>query len=681
MSEQLALAKLASSGLGHIPMPLLHMEVLSPSQTAAVEGHFAAVPSICINYMDPRSPHVDGQPLRHHPLYPPFRRYRYLVDPPPDRKGKVQRYVQPTKQGVCAYFPPLLDWNSILLDTDKRIFITEGELKACKATSMGFPTIGLGGVNNICSRKTQCEFLPELDKIDWATRDVFIVFDNDGQPKPDVLLAVAKLVEELQQRGGVCYLITLPAHPTGGKMGLDDYFLVYNAQDFTQLIATAQAMGYCKELWKLNDTHVVIQDPLCVVETSSNKMIKLADFKAFRDNQRVPEQAIQKDGSISLKPVPVASHWTSWPMRMSAPGIAYIPGQPAFGADGKYNMWRSSGLEPKKGDISLFMQLLDHMFGKGDEGKAARKWFLQWAAYPLQNPGAKLYTSVLLWSPEHGVGKTLMGYQLRNIYGLHNCTEINQAHLTGSFNSWAERKQFVIGDDITGSDKRELADRLKSLITQDQIRVNEKYIPEYTLPNRCNFLLTSNRASALYLEDDDRRSFVWKVANKPDTDFFKAYDNWYQYPDHTPKPIATAAVHHYLLGIDCSDFNPKAKALTTEAKTAMIEDARSAHSAWIHRMLECPELCLRIGQVEIDCDLFSAQELLNFFMADPSGMGSSVKAQAFGCELKAAGVRQIDQLRWGNPTRRDRFFAVRNAEKWLRASSSTVRKYVESKKK
>jgi hypothetical protein len=73
-----------------------------------------------------------------------------------------------------------------------------------------------------------------------------------------------------------------------------------------------------------------------------------------------------------------------------------------------------------------------------------------------------------------GTGKTLLGYTLARIYG-QNFIKIKIKDLYDTW--WAENRQFVLGDEITGSDKRAEADMMKAMITQEEVNINIKYIP------------------------------------------------------------------------------------------------------------------------------------------------------------------------------------------------------------
>ena len=669
-TPDLALDQLQSSGLGSVPLQDLDWEYLTAEQTQAIHPGFAPCPSLRINYHDPRT----GKRLSHLPKWPAFFRIRY-VGPltPVDKKGTPIRYMQPPNLGVCAYFPPILAWREIIEDPSISLVITEGEKKAAKACLEGFPTIGLGGVSNITSRKTGVHFLPELEAINWVQRKVWIVFDHDKAPKPDVYAAANRLADELRNRGAMVYYVNLPAPGPNVKVGLDDYLCSHTRQEFAQLLGTSSSFTISEPLWTMNTEFSTLLNPHVVVSRTTGAILKPETFTSYYRNRLVPEQRLTQDGEISMKLVPTAAQWLSWPLRTSAVNLVYQPGQDEFTESGDYNVWKGWGCEPKKGDIKLLHELLGYIFGNDLDGRAARKWFLQWCAYPIQHPGAKLYTSALLWSPEHGTGKTLLGYMMREIYGRPNFEEIGQEQLHGRFTGWAEHKQFILGDEITGSDRRELADRLKSLITRETIRIDIKGIPDYSLPNMANFMLTSNRPNALYLEDDDRRFFVWEVKDKAPQELFTKIDRWYRSPE------GASAIHHYMLQVDVSDFDPNAPAPGTQAKEAMTETGLSTHAAWVRRLKDNPNKVLVSGKTPLVGDLFTARELLRLFETQEGKTG--VAQQGISVELHSAMMPQLKQVRWGaGNANRDRFYVVRNAEKWLKASPEAIRKHVEATK-
>ena len=666
----LATAKLESSGLDMDDAEILGIECLDGLSTANLHTSFKQLCSLKLNYFG-----HDGLPLTDWPGGDPFYRLRYLeiaTDFSAQTDKKVLRYVQAPGTAPVAFFPRNQDW-SLLQDPSQPLILTEGELKAAKACKEGFPTIGLGGVYNWRSYKLGLSWLPSLDGIVWLRRNVYICFDSDYRTNTMVCAALKALADELHQQGAFVHLVCLPSLENLDKVGLDDY-LVYEganaAERFLELLHEAEPLGLTKPLWGFNDKYVYVQNPGLIVDQETAFKVSPSAFKEHLECAQIyQERQLKSDGSVSYKGVSAATAWLKWPLRKEASKLTYSPGREKFIEEGRtmLNIWPGWGVEPKKGDVSPFLELVDHLFTGAEP--AAKEWFLRWCAYPLQYPGVKMFSSVVLHGIRHGTGKSLIGYTLARIYG-KNFTEISQNDLHNSFNEWAEGKQFVLGDDVTGSNKRAEADFLKKLITQRELRVNPKYIPSYTVPDCINYYFTANGPDSFFLEDDDRRMFIQEVQVGPlPESFYVDYDLWL---DTEGGP----AVFHYLLSLDLGDFNPAAPAFKTTAKARMIANVQSDLGGWVRDLLATPDQILKLGEIPLTQDLFMSKELLNLY--DPVGK-TGTTANGLGRELARAGVRQVCH---GNPVRlsdgsQGRYYIVRNLDKWVNAQPQCVVEHLE----
>lgn len=667
--RQLYLAKLESSGLTEADGRELGLECLASTQTSALHPSFKPLPALKLPYWDPRKP---SQLLTAHPRWPGFYRLRYLKeaqDFAQQAKGKALRYVQPPDSGVCAYFPRFkdVDWGQILANADQSLLITEGELKAAKATKEGFLTIGLGGVYNFRSAKQFVSFLPELEAVNWVKRQVFMVFDSDVVTNPNVSEALNKLAHELYERGAVPYVMMLPELEKGQKTGLDDYLVAESSDALEALIeAESQPLSLTGPMWRLNEQVTYIMHPSMVVRDSNLEKMSVTAFKDSFGN--IPaHEAVMKNGQIVLEPVSAPAAWMKWPLRDTAAKLTYAPGRPRRDCD-QYNFWPGWACEPKKGDVSPFLSLVRHLF-KGSP-KEDLEWFLRWLAFPIQHPGTKLATAVMLFGIRQGTGKTLIGYTMEKIYG-QNFTSIKQADLTSTFNAWADCRQFILADDITGSNNRQDADVLKKMITQKDVWINQKNIPQFSVPDCANFLFTSNQPDALFLEDDDRRFFVHEVKASPlSEEFYADYDLWLS------SSRAGPAIFHYFQTLDLGDFNPLGRARNTAAKDRMIADTRSDLGSWVRQLRESPDAVLRVGQVPMESDLYTNAQLLDLY--DPNA-SKRVTANGLGRELKRAGFFQVlDGAHLRGPDGKvDRYYAVRNTDRWLEASRLDVERHLQ----
>jgi hypothetical protein len=516
-------------------------------------------------------------------------------------------------------------------------------------------------------------FLPELEQINWARRVTYIVYDSDSRTNPQVCSAINDLSKELMERGAFVHVVSLPDLGLEGKTGLDDYLLTATAEQYQELLDEAEPLTLSEPLWKLNDQVIFVRNPGLVIDKTTGQKIAPGAFRDYtHGTASYAERILKPDGSVRLKKTSASKVWLTWPLRSEAAGLTYAPGQPKLiqqpGGNGViYNTWPGFSVQPKRGSVKPFTKLVDHLFrGATQEEK---RWFVRWCAYPLQYPGTKLFTCVVLFGVKHGTGKSFLGYTLGRIYG-QNFTEINRSHLHSAFNEWAEGRQLVMGDDVTGSDRRSDADLLKKLITQKELRVNQKFVASYVVPDRVNYFFTSNQPDAFFLEDTDRRFFVHEVTVDPlDEEFYASYDLWLS-------SDGPSAIYDYLLRLELGDFNPSAPALRTRAKDRMTSDVKSDLGTWVEKLKMDPDGTLVVGGRPLTGDLFTNRQLLAVY--DPAGT-SKVTANGLGRELRRAGFSPVAG---GKPVRSrrgvERYYAIRNLEGWSKATSSRVAKYLNS---
>lgn len=589
-----------------------------------------------------------------------FWRYRYTAD---TRKGfakllknkKPLRYAQAKDTLNEIYLPPFIKWQRILDDPSVAIVITEGELKAACATKHGFPTIGLGGVWNFKSTAARAALLPQLEDVKWENRKVFIAYDSDAASNPQVCHAENSFARELTKRGAEPYIVRLTPSLDGSKRGLDDIIFEVGKAEVSALLAEATAWRAAQELFALNEEVVYVRDPGVILRIANSQRIAPRAFVDHAYSTRVYYEEVVTEKGTKLVEKMAAREWLRWPVRAEVAAVTYAPGDQRITAKNEYNIWAGWGVEPEEGPVDLWTRLLDHLFGAD---VAARNWFEKWCAYPIQNPGTKMYSSAVIWGLRHGTGKSLIGYTLGKIYG-KNFSEITDRNLHESHNEWAENKQFIMGDEITGGDKRGTADRMKGMITQQRLRLNPKYIPSYEVPDCINYYFTSNHPDSFFVEDDDRRFFIHEVLAGPlPREFYDKYDEEYKRGNLCERVFA------HLLGLDLGDFNPRGFAHVTESKQDMIEGGRSDIGTWVAMLREDPDTVLRMDRVVLPYDLWRAEELLDLY--DPEKRGR-VTANGMARELRRAGFRRPAGT-LSVPTRdgRVRLWAVRNADKYIK---------------
>lgn len=660
---QLAIDKVATSGLTVEQATAFGM--YSIDSAALLGENFNSSPALVLPYYT-----LDGKPLLDATLE--FFRVRYLDTTPPNVKGftkeKKQRYSQPIRTNPHAYFPKSDVWDAIRENTKEPLFITEGELKACKATLHGFTTIGLGGVHSFRSAKDGVFWLPELELIKWARRPVYIVYDSDYVDNPLICQAINLLGEELQERGALTKLITLPDLFNEKKTGLDDFLLERSEDKFVDLMGAAEPLTMTAKLWEVNNHVTYVRDPGLVI--AGEVKMSPTSFTSHSDwaTESAAERIVKPGGVISTVKVNAAQAWLKWPLRRAVNKITYAPGEPQFTEDNKFNEWKGWGCEPKKGDIKPWIDLLKFIFVDADPG--FMDWFQDWCAYPLQHPGTKLFSAVIVHGRATGTGKSLIGYTLGSIYG-DNFTKVTNKQLKSNFNTWAQNRQFVLGDEISGTDKRAESDELKAIITQEEISINTKNIPEYTIPDCINYYFTSNHADAFYIEDKDRRYAIHEVTQDEPLpiEFYRGYDQWRRNggPGH---------LFYNLLNRDLSGFDPAAPAFKTAARARMVVHGRSDLGMWCADLRENPRAHLMLGKMQHQRDLFTAKDLLALYQQnhDPAG---KVTINGMARALAGAGfIQAYKGMPINTGTGAARYYIIRNTEKWKKANQKDLVKNI-----
>lgn len=656
--QALAEAKWTGSGLTNAQAKCLQLTPLEGGEVAKLSGNFQAVGALKIPYFS-----LEGKPTG-------FYRLRYL-EPLLGFAGAVekpQRYAQAKNTINEAYLPPLLDssWSDIADDPQVAIAITEGELKAAAGCAHSIPTIGLGGVDVWRSGKRGIDLLSPMDRMEWKDRPVYVIFDSDAATNPNIVRAQRALARYLLHQGAHPVIVALPEGKGKIKQGLDDFLLKHSPDSLQALIKLSPPLPEADALWTLNEQVLYARDPGIVIEMATGQRMDPARFCSHHyANVHYVQTTQDRNGKDKHAKKQTAPHWIQWENRSEVDRITYVPGQPHM-LDGSWNTWPGWGCEPVKGSVTLWSKLLDHLFG-GD--KVARTWFEQWCAYPIQHPGAKMYTAALLWSADKGIGKTLVGYSLMSIYG-KNSVEIKSRQLKKTFNSWAKDRQFIVGDEITAGEARVDADWLKGTITQHVVTVEEKYIPEYQIPDCMNFLFLSNHPDALFVEEGERRYFIWEIlGGKMPKEFYAEYNTWLGWSTLENKAIGVGpgALFHHLLHVSLKGFDPKAEAPHTSSRGLMIRNSKSELGAWISDLRMAPERLLQVlgDKAAEDGALFTSKMLLRAFDPDKHTRMTEV---AMGRQLASAGFRQVNE---GQPVRAGgsmfRFYAVREEKRWAAA--------------
>ena len=242
------------------------------------------------------------------------------------------------------------------------------------------------------------------------------------------------------------------------------------------------------------------------------------------------------------------------------------------------NLFDGIALEPKQGTVIPIIELIRYLTSRASEdaheADEVMHWLLQWLAYPLQNVGAKLRTSIVMHGDE-GAGKNFLFDLVASIYGKYGCL-VGQDELEDKFNDWRSCKLFVVGDEV--SSRQELVhnkNRLKALITSATVQINPKNLPRREEANHMNVVFLSNEITPLALDNTDRRYLVIYTPRAKEFAFYRELGKW---RDNG----GTAAFYQFLLEYPLEGFDPYAPAPQTAAKRDLIDiNRKSPELFWL----------------------------------------------------------------------------------------------------
>jgi hypothetical protein len=228
--------------------------------------------------------------------------------------------------------------------------------------------------------------------------------------------------------------------------------------------------------------------------------------------------------------------------------VDYLPEEPHRvvyrGGDRIVNMYKPANVPKIKGDVSPFLDYMEKLI----PGKEERESMFKVLATLVAHPEVRSRFATILISNTPGVGKTTLAELAGSLVGRHNYYSMDEKDINSEFNSWAANVRLAYCPEIYQGHDYRTVNRLKSIITDDTISINEKFRIPYQASNRVTIFASSNSINALKLDNNDRRWFVPRVAEVCQSlEYYRAFHTWvaegglyyinhwlHEYPEHFP---------------------------------------------------------------------------------------------------------------------------------------------------
>jgi hypothetical protein len=209
--------------------------------------------------------------------------------------------------------------------------------------------------------------------------------------------------------------------------------------------------------------------------------------------------------------------WLHDPRRPTYDGIICDAEAPRFGPNKKQhfvNTWTGFGVA--ENENASWDRMLEHIQENvANEKDDCAKYILDWLAYLVQHPTEACGVSLDFFSEQQGVGKGFVTRAGQGMIGpVHSFYITDPAHLTGRFNFHLQRTILLVLDECLFPGNKEQQSKLKSLLTEPDLPVEEKFGATTNVNNMLSVMTSSNNEWIASLPNTDRRHAMFEVGSK-----------------------------------------------------------------------------------------------------------------------------------------------------------------------
>ena len=209
-----------------------------------------------------------------------------------------------------------------------------------------------------------------------------------------------------------------------------------------------------------------------------------------------------------------------------------------------------------------------------------------WIAHLFQHPASKPGTALCFIS-EQGAGKNIFWQVIMDIITPeYYAYVIQRAHMQGKFNNHLANKLFVMCDEVTWGGCHETNSLMKARITQPNMMLEKKGCDAYNVCAYERYVVLSNEAWPIKVEQSDRRWAIYDVSSRriSDTVYFDRFVAFYK-----DKLAMEALYHHYMNVPNVPETLPRPP--EGEAKDALRGISRTDEAQFLRDLLEHTNGC------------------------------------------------------------------------------------------
>ncbi len=231
-----------------------------------------------------------------------------------------------------------------------------------------------------------------------------------------------------------------------------------------------------------------------------------------------------------------------------------------------FNVWTPFDMElirEYKPNAEALQFFLNHLKIICNNDIPVYEYFLKWIAQMIQYPAIKSNCPVFI--SNEGAGKSSILRMFEKMFGSEKCFETANPlrDVWGDFNGRMANTFLVNLNELSKKDTLDSIGRIKALITDPKLTINNKGVSQYDIMSPHRFIMTTNNEEPIESKNDDRRLWVIRCSDEliGNKDYFKKL---YEYIDNMD--AIKTLFEFFFTFEDMKDFNKLEKPVTEYQK-------------------------------------------------------------------------------------------------------------------
>jgi phage/plasmid-associated DNA primase len=275
--------------------------------------------------------------------------------------------------------------------------------------------------------------------------------------------------------------------------------------------------------------------------------------------------------------------------------------------------------------------ILNHIKVLCNHEKGVYDYFIKWIAQMIQYPEVK--TIMPTFISDEGAGKGTLFHLFEKMLGREKVFETTnpKRDVWGDFNGMMCNCFLVNLNELSKNDTLEAEGKIKGLITDTALAINQKGIPQYKIKSYHRFITTTNREEPLNSSKGDRRNLIIRSSDEKKGDM-EYFNTLYKYLDDAD---VVRTCYDYFKGIPNMDRFGSLPIPQTDYQANLKELSKSPIEQWL-------ESFVRENSDKEEVELYG-NDIYNLFRewCEDNGIKYEITSVKLGVRLTNMKVRGI----------------------------------------